>query len=95
MNTAKHLYTREATRLRAHVLRRQSCVHVFTRAGVDPMSAVTTAILRDLTADQLAELADRLRPYLESAHRDDLLTPAQAARRLGVHPKTLTRSTST
>jgi hypothetical protein len=59
------------------------------------MSAVTTAILRDLTADQLAELADRLRPYLESAHRDDLLTPAQAARRLGVHPKTLTRSTST
>jgi excisionase family DNA binding protein len=49
-------------------------------------------LLDDLDDDDLARLAERLRPYL-SADADRLLTPAEAAGRLGVHVKTLGRAT--
>lgn len=52
---------------------------------------LVAAVLELLDDDVLALLADRLRPHLE-AEPTALLTPAQAAAQLGVHPKTLTRA---
>jgi excisionase family DNA binding protein len=56
------------------------------------MTALAEALLDQLDADALAELAERLRPYLDRAAADELLTPAAAAARLTVHPKTLVRA---
>ena len=50
------------------------------------------ALIADLTDGQLAQLAERLRPFLADREPDALLTPAEAAARLGVHAKTLTRA---
>jgi excisionase family DNA binding protein len=55
------------------------------------MTGIAAAILDGLSETDLAELAERLRPYLTD-RRDELLTPTQAADRLGIHPKTLTRA---
>jgi excisionase family DNA binding protein len=55
------------------------------------MSAIVDALLAELDDQALAQLADRLRPYLDqSAER--LMTPTEAAAQLSVHPKTLTRA---
>jgi excisionase family DNA binding protein len=57
------------------------------------LSALAAAVLADLTDEQLSVLAARLRPHLDdqgAANR--LLSPAQAAARLGIHLKTLTRA---
>ena len=56
------------------------------------MSAITEAFLDDLTPEQLAQLAERLRPYLDQHRGEYLLTPAEAATRLGLHVKTITRA---
>lgn len=62
--------------------------------GDSRVSAIAGALLAGLTDEQLVALAKRLQPHL----RDDgeqggkLLTPADAAERLGVHAKTLTRA---
>jgi len=56
------------------------------------MSALVAAILDELRADRDArrELRELLREREPGGHR--LLTPIEAATRLGVHPKTLTRA---
>jgi excisionase family DNA binding protein len=54
------------------------------------VSAVARALIEEFTPEQLAELAERLRPYLRDG--EALLTPQEAAQRLGVHPKTITRA---
>jgi excisionase family DNA binding protein len=54
------------------------------------MSAIGR-LLDDLSPDELADLARRLQPFLERAD-DRLLTPSEAATRLGLHPKTITRA---
>jgi len=54
------------------------------------MSALGAALLGDLSEKDLVRLAEMLRPYLKTD--DALLSPAQAAQRLGIHPKTLTRA---
>jgi excisionase family DNA binding protein len=49
----------------------------------------------ELTEKDIATLAERLRPHLQSDGKQSderLLTPSEAAERLGVHPKTLTRA---
>lgn len=59
------------------------------------MTALADALLAELTDDQLAVLAERLRPFLrddQAASADTLLSPAAAAATLGVHAKTLTRA---
>jgi excisionase family DNA binding protein len=56
------------------------------------MTSIAAALLAELDDSALAELADRLRPYLDRKAGDNLLTPAQAASRLGVHTKTITRA---
>jgi len=50
------------------------------------------AIVASLDDETIRALAERLRPYLEDQpdHRP-LLTPAQAAERLRLHPKTVAR----
>jgi excisionase family DNA binding protein len=55
------------------------------------VSALAALVLDELTAAQLAELAERLRPYLDRTE-GVLLTPGEAAKRLGIHSKTLTRA---
>ena len=56
------------------------------------MSAVAR-LLDDLEPQELEELANRLRPFLESSQRPaGLLSPAEAATQLGIHSKTLTRA---
>ena len=55
------------------------------------MSALVTALLRDATDEDLAAFARALAPYLPNPSPDGLLTPAQAAEVLGVHPKTVSR----
>jgi excisionase family DNA binding protein len=62
-----------------------------------PRDAKSSATLAELLLDQLdgpalAQLAKRLHPYLEGARENGLLRPAEAASRLGIHPKTLTRA---
>jgi excisionase family DNA binding protein len=51
------------------------------------------ALLTALDDETIARLAERLRPYLLDARREDarLLTATQAAARLGLHPKTVAR----
>jgi excisionase family DNA binding protein len=50
------------------------------------------AILASLDENTLRALAERLRPYLEDRpDHQPLLTPAQAAKRLAIHPKTVVR----
>lgn len=63
-----------------------------SRASV--LSAFAAAVLADLTDEQLSVLAARLRPHLhaDQAATGRLLSPAEAAARLGIHPKTLTRA---
>lgn len=56
------------------------------------MTALAEAVLDAFDDDALAQLADRLRPYLVASDPHALLTPAAAAERLGLHPKTLVRA---
>lgn len=58
------------------------------------LSAFAGAVLTDLTDEQLSVLAARLRPHLHADHEavDRLLLPGEAAARLGIHVKTLTRA---
>jgi excisionase family DNA binding protein len=57
------------------------------------VSAIADALITGLTPEQLAELANKLAPYLSHHHPGErLLTPQEAATRLGVHSKTLTRA---
>lgn len=53
--------------------------------------ALGAALVAALDDDALAELAERLLPHLHVDHDDGLLTTAQAAMRLGLHPKTVER----
>jgi excisionase family DNA binding protein len=56
------------------------------------LSQLAGAVLSDLTDEQLSVLARRLRPHLDDqAASSRLLSPAEAAARLGIH-KTLTRA---
>jgi excisionase family DNA binding protein len=51
-----------------------------------------TALVAALDDDTLAQLAERLSPFLDASRKDaSLLTAAQAAGRLGLHPKTVVR----
>jgi excisionase family DNA binding protein len=54
--------------------------------------SIATALLAELGDEDLAVLADRLRPFLDRVKTDRLLSPAEAGKRLGIHPKTLTRA---
>jgi len=57
------------------------------------LSQLAAAVLSDLTDEQLHALAERLRPHLDDETATGrLLSPAQAAKRLGIHVKTLTRA---
>jgi len=57
------------------------------------LSQLAAAVLSDLTDEQLHALAERLRPHLdEQAPGGRLLSPVEAAARLGIHAKTLTRA---
>jgi excisionase family DNA binding protein len=49
------------------------------------------AILASLDEKTIRALAERLRPYLHGPDHRPLLTPAQAADRLRLHPKTVVR----
>jgi excisionase family DNA binding protein len=49
------------------------------------------AILASLDEDAVRALAERLSPYLHGPDHGPLLTPAQAAERLSLHPKTVVR----
>src|SRR5689334_16913300 len=49
------------------------------------------AILASLDDETVRALAERLRPYLHGPDHRPLLTPAQAAERLSLHPKTVVR----
>ncbi|HYV16264.1 MAG TPA: helix-turn-helix domain-containing protein [Conexibacter sp.] len=50
------------------------------------------ALLAALDEKTIAQLAERLRPHLHDNHNHPiLLTPAQAAERLALHPKTVVR----
>ena len=55
------------------------------------MTPLAQALLAELTDEDLRVLAERLRPLLERQD-DELLTPAVAAARLHIHPKTLIRA---
>lgn len=53
---------------------------------------LAAALLDALDDDALAQLAERLRPHLRPVENGPgLLTPEQAAHRLGLHPKTVAR----
>jgi len=57
------------------------------------LSQLAGAVLTDLTDEQLRVLARRLRPHLDDQTATGrLLSPAEAAARLGIHVKTLTRA---
>lgn len=56
------------------------------------MSALAEAVLDAFDDRALAQLADRLRPYLAGPDSHALLTASAAAERLGLHPKTLVRA---
>jgi excisionase family DNA binding protein len=49
------------------------------------------AILASLDEKTIRALAERLSPYLDGPDPRPLLTPAQAAERLSLHPKTVVR----
>jgi len=53
---------------------------------------LAAALLAALDDQSIAQLAERLRPYLAAGpQRRPLLTPAEAAERLRLHPKTVVR----
>lgn len=58
------------------------------------LSTFAGAVLADLTDEQLSVLATRLRPHLYAEREafGQLLSPVEAAARLGIHVKTLTRA---
>lgn len=57
------------------------------------MSALVDLLLAEMTDEQAVELAERLRPFLNGVvDAPDLLTPTEAARRLQVSSRTLTRA---
>lgn len=57
-----------------------------------PAPSLGAALLAALDDETIAQLAQRLRPYLEDqSGMDGLLTPAEAAERLRLHPKTVVR----
>jgi excisionase family DNA binding protein len=57
-----------------------------------PAPSLGAALLAALDEHTMAQLAQQLRPYLEDQSRTDaLLTPAEAAQRLRLHPKTVVR----
>jgi len=71
--------------------RQPSPSHDQFRASV--LSQLAGAVLTDLTDEQLRVLARRLAPHLdEQTATGRLLSPAEAAARLGIHVKTLTRA---
>jgi excisionase family DNA binding protein len=49
------------------------------------------ALLASLDDETIRAFAERLRPYLDGNDRAELLTPAEAAERLRLHPKTVVR----
>jgi len=49
------------------------------------------AILASLDEETIRALAERLRPYLDGPNHRPLLTPAQVAERLRLHPKSVGR----
>lgn len=79
---------RARARRGARVHRRASAHH---RVRETAVSDLTTILLDTLDDRALATLADRLRPYLDT-NPDRLLTPHEAADRLGLHVKTVTRA---
>jgi len=56
-----------------------------------PAPSLGAALLASLDDETIAQLAQRLRPYLHEDGRAGLLTPAEAAERLRLHPKTVVR----
>lgn len=50
------------------------------------------ALLAELDDDDLAEVANRLAPHLAPRLQEQLLTPAEAAKVVRMHPKSLTRA---
>lgn len=56
--------------------------------------SLVEALLLELDDDALCLLAERLAPHLAEhlVDSDRLLTPCEAARKLGIHTKTLTRA---
>jgi excisionase family DNA binding protein len=52
---------------------------------------LVVSILASLEEDTFRAVADCLRPYLEPTNHGGLLTPAEAAERLRLHPKTVVR----
>lgn len=58
-----------------------------------PAPDLGAALLAALDEQAIRQLAERLRPYLDGERPDGsgLLAPAQVARRLGLHPKTVVR----
>ena len=58
------------------------------------MSALVDLLLAEMTPEQAAEFAQRLAPHLPNGGGKTplLINPEQAAHRLGIHPKTLTRA---
>jgi excisionase family DNA binding protein len=49
------------------------------------------ALLASFDEETIRAFAKRLRPYLHDEHQAALLTPAEAAERLRLHPKTVVR----
>ncbi|MGN6188035.1 MAG: helix-turn-helix domain-containing protein [Conexibacter sp.] len=71
--------------------RQPSPFHDQSRASV--LSQLAGAVLADLTDEQMSVLARRLRPHLDDqAPSGRLLSPVEAAARLSIHVKTLTRA---
>jgi excisionase family DNA binding protein len=62
-------------------------------SGTD-QTALAAALIGVLDDDALDLLAERLRPRLAQPDEARLLTPVEAAERLGCHPKTLVRAAS-
>jgi hypothetical protein len=59
--------------------------------GSDTALSAIGELLCGLSDTELRELAERLRPFIDQARGEELLTPVVAAGLLHVHPKTLTR----
>jgi len=53
--------------------------------------ALGAALLASLDEETIRALAERLRPYLHGSEAGRLLTPAETAERLSLHPKTVAR----
>lgn len=73
---------------------RQSSPVLQDHVTASTLSAVAGALLAGLTDEQLSVLAARLLPHLDANRgtSGQLLSPAEAAARLGIHVKTLTRA---